>query len=110
MESDSLLSFGSPRQWCLVRIGRNVSPLRALREALIGLGRRSQVSQASADSRNPGTGAPLGHELELRAVRQEILAPSSIILPLVAVETTNAAVETTTAAVEETRSEAPTAP
>ncbi|MEU0560075.1 CocE/NonD family hydrolase [Dactylosporangium sp. NPDC006015] len=33
-------------------------------------------------SRNPGTGAPLGHELELRAVRQEILAPSSIILPV----------------------------
>jgi putative CocE/NonD family hydrolase len=34
-------------------------------------------------SRNPGTGAPLGHELELRPVRQEILAPSSITLPLV---------------------------
>jgi putative CocE/NonD family hydrolase len=33
-------------------------------------------------SRNPGTGAPLGHELELRAVRQEILAPSSISLPV----------------------------
>lgn len=33
-------------------------------------------------SRNPGTGAPLGHELELRPVRQEILAPSSITLPL----------------------------
>ncbi|WP_345131773.1 CocE/NonD family hydrolase [Dactylosporangium darangshiense] len=33
-------------------------------------------------SRNPGTGAPLGHELELRSVRQEILAPSSITLPL----------------------------
>jgi uncharacterized protein len=33
-------------------------------------------------SRNPGTGAPLGHELELRAVRQEILAPSSISLPI----------------------------
>ncbi|GAA0741797.1 CocE/NonD family hydrolase [Dactylosporangium roseum] len=33
-------------------------------------------------SRNPGTGAPLGHELELRAVRQEILSPSSITLPL----------------------------
>jgi putative CocE/NonD family hydrolase len=35
-------------------------------------------------SRNPGTGAPLGHELELRAVRQELLAPSSISLPVVA--------------------------
>ncbi|WP_432828317.1 CocE/NonD family hydrolase [Dactylosporangium sp. CA-092794] len=33
-------------------------------------------------SRNPGTGAPLGHELELRPVRQEILAPSSITLPV----------------------------
>ncbi|MET7399877.1 CocE/NonD family hydrolase [Dactylosporangium sp. NPDC005572] len=33
-------------------------------------------------SRNPGTGAPLGHELELRAVRQELLAPSSITLPV----------------------------
>ncbi|GAB3857650.1 hypothetical protein GCM10027610_094280 [Dactylosporangium cerinum] len=33
-------------------------------------------------SRNPGTGAPLGHELELRAVRQELLAPSSISLPV----------------------------
>ncbi|MFG2044312.1 CocE/NonD family hydrolase [Dactylosporangium sp. NPDC048998] len=33
-------------------------------------------------SRNPGTGAPLGHELELRPVRQEIIAPSSITLPL----------------------------
>ncbi|MEV4508722.1 CocE/NonD family hydrolase [Dactylosporangium sp. NPDC049525] len=33
-------------------------------------------------SRNPGTGAPLGHELELRAVRQEILTPSSISLPV----------------------------
>ena len=36
-------------------------------------------------SRNPGTGAPLGHELELRAVRQEILAPSSISLPVLPV-------------------------
>ncbi|MGI5237517.1 CocE/NonD family hydrolase [Dactylosporangium sp. CA-139066] len=33
-------------------------------------------------SRNPGTGAPFGHELELRPVRQEILAPSSITLPV----------------------------
>ncbi|WP_327009448.1 CocE/NonD family hydrolase [Dactylosporangium sp. NBC_01737] len=33
-------------------------------------------------SRNPGTGAPLGHELELRAVRQDVLAPSSISLPV----------------------------
>jgi putative CocE/NonD family hydrolase len=33
-------------------------------------------------SRNPGTGAPLGHELELRAVRQELLSPSSISLPV----------------------------
>ncbi|MET7418400.1 CocE/NonD family hydrolase [Dactylosporangium sp. NPDC005555] len=33
-------------------------------------------------SRNPGTGAPLGHELELRAVRQAILSPSSISLPV----------------------------
>ena len=29
-----------------------------------------------------GTGAPLGHELELRAVLQELLAPSSISLPV----------------------------
>ncbi|WP_432975728.1 CocE/NonD family hydrolase [Dactylosporangium sp. CA-233914] len=33
-------------------------------------------------SRNPGTGAPLGHEIELRKVRQEILAPSFVTLPL----------------------------
>ncbi|MFI5912778.1 CocE/NonD family hydrolase [Dactylosporangium sp. NPDC051541] len=33
-------------------------------------------------SRNPGTGAPLGHELELRKVRQEILSPSYVNLPL----------------------------
>ena len=33
-------------------------------------------------SRNPGTGAPLGHELELHTVRQELLAPSSISLPV----------------------------
>ncbi|WP_426506001.1 CocE/NonD family hydrolase [Dactylosporangium sp. McL0621] len=33
-------------------------------------------------SRNPGTGAPLGHELELRKVRQEILAPSYVLLPV----------------------------
>jgi hypothetical protein len=35
-------------------------------------------------SRNPGTGAPLGHELELRKVRQEILSPSYVTLPLAA--------------------------
>ncbi|WP_433048542.1 CocE/NonD family hydrolase [Dactylosporangium sp. CS-033363] len=33
-------------------------------------------------SRNPGTGAPFGHELELRKVRQEILSPSYVTLPL----------------------------
>ncbi|WP_433608628.1 CocE/NonD family hydrolase [Dactylosporangium sp. CA-139114] len=33
-------------------------------------------------SRNPGTGAPFGHELELRKVRQEVLAPSYVTLPL----------------------------
>ncbi|GAA2370779.1 CocE/NonD family hydrolase [Dactylosporangium salmoneum] len=32
-------------------------------------------------SRNPGTGAPLGHEVELRPVRQEILGGTSITLP-----------------------------
>jgi putative CocE/NonD family hydrolase len=33
-------------------------------------------------SRNPGTGAPLGHELELRSVHQELLAPSILTLQL----------------------------
>jgi putative CocE/NonD family hydrolase len=76
----------------LVRVSDRPDPSAPIRVELwptahrFAAGRRIRIQVSGGAhprfSRNPGTGAPLGHELELRPVRQEILAPSAITLPI----------------------------